>query len=274
MSDSQDLDIDLEKQYTGNSCTEAEMPKPYPTMSQQSFRHDDNNIYINEIPIDKNEFITAFGGALEVGARPETSGFRDYANPVPAGLAAFSASAMSLGFILMRARDVTHSNVLLGAFLTTAGVVDLIVGVLCFIIGNSWAACTFLMFGGFWSSYSFLLMNVGNIVEAYSSTKEYQEAIAFYILPWCIFSFALWLCTLKSTVSLTSLMFSIWLFLTLITISYFTASVATFKATGFFCILAGLLGFYNTYAGLADKTNSYFVLSSIPLPNYATTPNS
>lgn len=270
MSDS--AEVDLEKQVTSDSIPE-DMPKTYPTLSQQSFRHDNDNIYINEVPISKKEFVTAFGGALEVGARVHTSNSLDYANPVPAGLAAFSASAMSLGFVLMRAKGVTHSNVLLGAFLTTSGIVEIIVGVLCFIIGNTWGACTFLMFGGFWSSYSFILMDVGHISAAYSSTKEYQEVIGFFILPWCLFSFALWLCTVKSTVALTSLMFFVWLFLTLITISYFINSVEVFKATGFFCILAGLLGFYNMYAGIADKTNTYLIFKPTPLPNYATKPD-
>lgn len=270
MSDANNFD--LEKQSTCDSSPEQLMPQACNTISHQSFHHDAKNIYINEVPIPKKDFVTAFGGALEVGSRPQTASLRDYANPVPAGLAAFSASAMSLGFVLMRAKNVTHSNVLLGAFLTTSGLVEIIVGVLCFIIGNTWAACTFLMFGGFWSSYSFILMNVGNISEAYTSTKEYQDVIAFYILPWSLFSFALWLCTLKSTLPLTSLMFFVWLFLTLITISYFTNSVNTFKATGFFCILAGLLGFYNMYAGIADKTNAYLVCTTIPLPNYATEP--
>lgn len=267
-------EIDLENQTDASSLEEQQMPKIFNTVSTQSFRHDKDNIYINDVPIPKKEFVTAFGGALEVGARPQTSSFVDYANPVPAGLAAFSASCISLGFVLMQARHVTHSNVLIGAFLTTSGLVCLIVGILCFIIGNTWAACTFLMFGGFWSSFSFLLMDVGHVSAAYSSTSEYQQAIAFYILPWCMFSFALWMCTVKSTVSLTLLMFNIWVFLMLLTIAYFINSTNVFKATGFFLITAGIVGFYNMYAGIADPTNAYITIKPIPLPNYATKPAS
>lgn len=268
-------DYDLEKQDslpTHRSSVEGGFPKAIQTMSHQSFRHDRDNIYINEVPIDKKAFITAFGGALEVGARERTTEQKDYANPVPAGLAAFSASAMALGFVTMRARSVSHSNVLLVAFLTTSGLVELIVGILCFVIGNTWAACTFLMFGGFWSSYSFLLMNVGNIREAYPTLSEYNQVVGFYFLPWCIFSFALWICTLKSTVSLTSLMFFIWFFILLLTIATFIGSVPVFKAGGFFCIFAAILGFYNMFAGLADTTNSYFVIKPILLPNAASEP--
>lgn len=249
-----------------------EFPRAIQTTSHQSFRHDRDNIYINDVPIDKREFVTAFGGAMEVGARAKTSELRDYANPVPAGLAAFSASVMSLGLITMQARSVTHSNVLLVAFLTTSGVVELIVGVLCFVVGNTWAACTFLMFGGFWSSYSFLLMDVGNIAASYDSVHEYNQAVAFYFLPWCIFSFCLWLCTLKSTLALSSLMFSIWFWILLLTIATFVNSVNVFKAGGFFLIFSGILGFYNMYAGFADSTNSYVIAKPFLLPNAATEP--
>lgn len=265
------MDYDLEKQDSlPEHRSDATADVVNKVATNQTFRHDKDHIYINDTAIPKHEFVTAFGGALEVGAREKTHQFRELANPVPAGLAAFSASAMSLGFVSMRARSVTHSNVLLVAFLTTSGLVELIVGILCFVIGNTWAACTFLMFGGFWSSYSFLIMDLGNIVEAYPTVSEYNQVVGFYLLPWCIFSFALWGCTWKSTLPLTSLMFFIWLFILLLTIAAFTASVNMYKAGGFFCIFASILGFYNMFAGLADPTNSYFVIKPWQMPNYAT----
>lgn len=232
-----------------------------------SFRHDKENIYINDVAIPKKEFTQAFGGTLEVGPREKTTEMIEYGNPVPAGLGAFSASAMSLGLVQMHARGVTGANTLLGAFLTTAGLIEVIVGVLCFIVGNTWASCTFLMFGGFWSSYAFLLMDVGGIAASYATPHEYAQSIALYFLPWSIFSFGLWLCTFKSTVALSALMFLVWLFVFLFTIAQFIDSVRVFKAGGFFAILAGVLGFYNMQAGLLDKSNAYFTFKPIPLPN-------
>jgi succinate-acetate transporter protein len=242
-------------------------PRVDHTVSHRSFRHDDDHIYINEVPISKKEFTEAFGGAFEVGPREKTKELIEYANPVPAGLGAFSASAISLGLVQMHARHVHAANTLLGAFLTTSGLGEIIVGILCFVIGNTWAACTFLMFGGFWSSYAFVLMNVGGIAESYATTDEYAQSVAIFFLPWAIFSFCLWLCTLRSTLALSTLMFFIWFFVFLFTIAQFIGSVKLFKAGGFFAILAGVLGFYNMFAGLADRTNSYFVIKPIPLPN-------
>lgn len=252
---------------TANTNDKEGMTNVVHSLTKQSFRHDNDHIYINDVPINKKEFTLAFGGAFEVGTREKTRELIEYANPVPAGLGAFSASAISLGLVQMHAREVHTANALLGAFLTTAGLIEVIAGILCFIIGNTWACCTFLMFGGFWSSYAFVLMDVGGIAASYSSPNEYAQAIAIFFLPWSIFSFCLWLCTFRSTLALSSLVFFVWLFVILFTIAQFISSVKLFKAGGFFAVLAGCIGFYNMLAGLLDKTNAYFTLRPVPLPN-------
>lgn len=257
---------DVEKNGGGSDSNEG-FPRVDHEISHTSFRHDNDHIYINNVPISKHEFTNAFGGTFEVSAREKTRELKEYGNPVPAGLGAFAASALSLGLVQMHARSVTMANTLLGAFLTTSGLVEIIVGILCFIIGNTWASCTFLMFGGFWSSYSFVLMDVGNISTSYASEYEFSQSIGIFFLPWVIFSFTIWLCTWRSTFALSLLIFLIFFFVLLFTIAQFIGSVKLFKAGGFFCILAGCVGFYNMLAGLADKTNSYFIVKPINLPN-------
>ena len=262
---------DLEKQANDDSTGSNEgFPRVDHQLTHKSFRHDDDHIYINDVPIKKTEFTQAFGGTFEVSRREKTRELREYANPVPAGLGAFSASAISLGLVQMHAKHVHEANTLLGAFLTTSGLVEVIVGVLCFVIGNTWASCTFLMFGGFWSSYAFVLMDVGGIAASYSSAAEYGQSVAIFFLPWAMFSFFLWICTWKSTVALSLLMFLIWFFVLLFTIAQFISSVNLFKAGGFFAIFAGCVGFYNMLAGLADKTNTYFIIKPVLLPNQPT----
>ncbi|ODV87382.1 hypothetical protein CANARDRAFT_5921 [[Candida] arabinofermentans NRRL YB-2248] len=266
MSQSDSFNQDIEKQTTLEPGTN--VGRHNSTIS--TFRHDKENIYINDVSIPKDDFIYAFGGSLNVGARKQTSQSRHLGDPVPAGLAAFSCTVISLGLVHMHARHVTAPNVLLGAFLTTSGLVELIVGILCFIVGNTWACCTFLMFGGFWSSYSFVLMDVGSPSAAYASdTDGYAQCVALYLLPWAIFSFFLFACTWRSTWALSILLFLIWFFIFLFTIAQFINSVKLYKAGGFFCLMSGIAGFYNMYAGLIDETNSYFVIKPFYMPNAA-----
>jgi len=262
---------DVEKYAATTDNHTGEYPERVATTQSRgtSFKYDRNNIYINEVPINKDDFLYAFGGNLTVGKRKVQPQASQYGDPVPAGLAAFSCTVLTLGLTEMHARGVTLANTLIGALLTTSGLVDIIVGVLCFVVGNTWASCTFLMFGGFWSSYAFLLINIGGISEAYPTTTEYGQGIALFFLPWAIFTFCLWACTWKSTWPLSSLMFCIWFFILLFVIGQFIGSVKVYKAGGFFCILSGVLGFFNMFAGLADKSNSYFIVKPWFMPHAA-----
>ncbi len=269
MSDS--FSKDVEKYTVTAEDQSADYPERVITNQSRatSFRYDKKNIYINEVPIPKDDFVYAFGGSLNVGKRVSTPQEKQYADPVPTGLAAFSCTVFPLGLILMHAGGVTVSNVLIGAFLTTSGLVDLIVGILCFIVGNTWACCTFLLFGGFWSSYALLLMDVGGVSASYPTTAEYDKSIALFFLPWAIFTFCLWACTWKSTWPVFLLMFVVWIFILLLVIGQFIGSVKIFKAGGFFCFMAGVLGLYNMFAGLADESNSYFIMKPWFMPHAA-----
>lgn len=263
---------DLEKQVNTSDASQGTnegFPRVDHELTHKSFHHDDEHIYINNVPIRKDDFTQAFGGTFEVGPRRKTKLFRTLGNPIPAGLGCFASSAMSIGLVQMHARGVTEANVLIGAFLTTSGLGEIIVGILCFIIGNGWACCTFIMFGGFWSSYAFVLMDIGNMSAAYETEEQYAQAIALFFCPWAIFAFWLWTCTWKSTFALSLLIFLIWFFVFLFTIAQFIGSVRLYKAGGFFAIFAGVVGFYNMTAGMAEKTNTYFTLSPLPLPNQA-----
>lgn len=252
---------DLEKQATFG----AEAARNNSVVS--TFRHDDKNIYINDVPIDKDEFVYAFGGTFQTGPHKVTDNFRKFGNPVPAGLAAFSTGTITLGLIQMHARGVQLPHVLIGAFLTISGLIEVISGIWCIVIDNTWAATVFLMFGGFWSSYGILLTPGFGIADAYGSeTDEFNQAVALYFLSWALFSFLLWLCTLKSTWPMTILMFLVWLFVLLFTIGQFLGSVKVFKAGGFFCLMSGIVGFYNCFAGMANSDNSYFTIKPWYLP--------
>ncbi|GME79425.1 unnamed protein product [Ambrosiozyma monospora] len=63
-------------------------------------------------------------------------------------------------------------------------------------------------------------------------------------------------------------MFCVWMFILLFCIGQFLGSVKVYKAGGFFCLMSGVFGMYNVYAGLADPTNSYFVVKPLPLPQF------
>ncbi|VUG19802.1 DEBR0S5_12354g1_1 [Brettanomyces bruxellensis] len=166
--------------------TSLQIPERFITNQSRatSFRYDKKNIYINEVPIPKDDFVYAFGGSLTSAKRVATPQEKQYADPVPTGLASFSCTVFPLGLILMHAGGVTVSNVLIGAFLTTSGLVDLIVGIMCFIVGKYMGLLYF-------PSLVVLVLIcfsingcLGGVSASYPTTGEYDKSIALFFLPW------------------------------------------------------------------------------------------
>lgn len=66
-------------------------------------------------------------------------------------------------------------------------------------------------YGGFWISTAIILTPGGFEIESqYATTGDFYTAFGFYIFGWFIFTFILWLCTLKSTVAFSSLLLTVW----------------------------------------------------------------
>lgn len=78
----------------------------------------------------------------------------------------------------------------------------------------------------------------------------------------------LWLLTLRSTVIFSSLIFFVWLTFLMLGISYIEAqnspegmpNVPLTRAGGAFGIIAAFLAWYNMWAGIADSSNSFFLV--------------
>jgi succinate-acetate transporter protein len=74
------------------------------------------------------------------------------------------------------------------------------------------------------------------------------------------------LCTLKSTVAFVSLFFVIDIAILLIALSYFFPNAqelpneGLMKAGGPLAFLGAFLAWYNAFAGIADNSNSFFVV--------------
>jgi len=98
-------------------------------------------------------------------------------------------------------------------------------------------------------------------------------SFGFYLFGWFIFTFLLLLCTLRSTVAFFMLFFTLdmaFLFLALAYILPVDKGTAPMpgclKAGGVFGLLASFLAWYNALAGIADKSNSFFVVPVAHFP--------
>lgn len=226
--------------------------------------------------------LPAFGGEFQPGLYRPIEG-RKFANPAPLGLSAFALTTFVLSCVNLQARGVTAPNVAVPLALGYGGLVQLLAGMWEMAVGNTFGATALSSYGGFWIAYGILLTPNWNILGAdgpYATAGKAagdphmaNSAVGFFLTGWFIFTTILMLCTLRSTIMFFSLFFTLDLaFLMLACGEYATnngaakAAVQLTKAGGGFGMLAAFLAWYNAFAGIADTSNSFFLIPVFHFP--------
>lgn len=103
-------------------------------------------------------------------------------------------------------------------------------------------------------------------------TSQFYTAFSFYLYGWFIFTFILWVLTLRSTVAFSSLFLTVWLTFLFLATSYLdaqstgTPNVGLTRAGGATGIIAAFIAWWNMLAGLADPGNSFFLVPVMHFP--------
>lgn len=227
---------------------------------------DNDYIIIGKKRYDKSDLYTAFGGTLTPGLSLPPA--YNFANPVPLGLCAFSMTTFVLSMFNANAQGVHTPNVVVGLAAFYGGAIQLFAGMWDIILGNTFGGTALCSYGGFWLSFMAIYIDSFGIVKAYEGhMDQFENAVGFFLLAWCIFTVMLTMCTLKSTVAFFSLFFSLSVTFLLLAIGKLANSEGTTRAGGVVGIICSFIGFYNAFVGAANRNNSYFVPKVIPLPN-------
>jgi len=225
----------------------------------------------------------AFGGEFQPGLYKPTTG-RKFANPAPLGLSAFALTTFVLSLINVGVRGVTEPNIVVALAFGYGGLIQLLAGMWEMAVGNTFGATALSSYGGFWISLAIVLTPGGfDIVAAYATTaadgtatgagvNDFNNAFGFFLIGWWIFTTVLLLCTLRSTVAFFMLFFNLDLAFLLLAIGHLQADAAgvplgkALVAGGYFGIFAAFLAWYNALAGIADDSNSFFVIPVAHFP--------
>jgi len=217
--------------------------------------------------------LAAFGGQFQPGLyRAPKSNF---ANPAPLGLSAFALTTFVLSLINLGTKDVHEPNIVVAAAFGYGGLVQLLAGMWEMAVGNTFGATALSSYGGFWISFAIILTPGGfEIVEALGggTSAEFHHSFGFFLMGWFIFTFILLLCTLRSTVAFCSLFFTLDMAFLLLGIGYLnlnpdnSTNTGCIRAGGAFGILAAFIAWYNAFAGIADSSNSFFVVPVVHFP--------
>ncbi|KAL2163634.1 hypothetical protein VTH06DRAFT_5692 [Thermothelomyces fergusii] len=228
---------------------------------------------------DDQARLPAFGGEFQPGLWKPIE-HRKFANPAPLGLSAFALTTFVLSCVNLRARGVSTPNIAVPLAFGYGGLVQLLAGMWEMAVGNTFGATALSSYGGFWIAYGILLTPHWNIlgaggpyVEPGSSDRTVNSAVGFFLTGWFIFTTILLLCTLRSTVMFFLLFFTLDLAFLMLACSEYalnnhadTAAEKLTQAGGGFGILAAFLAWYNAFAGIADSSNSFFLIPVFHFP--------
>ncbi|KAE8378926.1 GPR1/FUN34/yaaH family-domain-containing protein [Aspergillus bertholletiae] len=215
-----------------------------------------------------------FGGEFQPGLYKSVE-HRKFGNPAPLGLSAFALTTFVLSAINMQTRGITEPNIVVALAFGYGGLVQLLAGMWEMAVGNTFGATALSSYGGFWLSFAIILTPGGfEIVKTLSSAGPYEfdDSFGLFLFGWFIFTTILLFCTLRSTVAFFLLFFFLDLTFLLLGIGYLHRNAEgkpnppVIMAGGFFGFLSAFAAWYNALAGLADDSNSFFILPVAHFP--------
>ncbi|OAP58764.1 hypothetical protein AYL99_06061 [Fonsecaea erecta] len=218
--------------------------------------------------------LPAFGGEMQPGLYRSVSQ-RKFANPAPLGLSAFALTTFVLSLINLQVRNLGVPSIIISLAFSYGGLVQLLAGMWEMAIGNTFGATALSSYGGFWIAFAIILTPGGFQIEATVEEAAGQAAwlnsIGFFLMGWFIFTTILLLCTLKSTVAFCSLFFMLDIALLMLSCAYlYPQNGAPHRglthAGGGFGIVTSFLAWYNAFAGIADTSNSFFIVPVAHFP--------
>ncbi|KAJ6187192.1 hypothetical protein N7519_002100 [Penicillium mononematosum] len=202
---------------------------------------------------------------------------RKFANPAPLGLCAFALTTFVLSAVNMGTLDISHPNIVVGLAFGYGGLVQLLSGMWEMAVGNTFGATALSSYGGFWLAFAIVLtpggFQIGTALGEFSSDpSEFYNSMGLFLMGWFIFTTIMLFCTLKSTVAFFLLFFTLDLTFLLLGIAYLqrgpdghpNANIQ--KAGGLFGFLAAFAAWYNALAGIADTSNSFFIIPVAHFP--------
>lgn len=241
--------------------------------SRQRNRYDYGGNPLAHANTNESARLQAFGGELQPGLYRPTA-HRKFANPAPLGLSAFALTTFLLSLINLGTKGLSEPSLVIGAAFGYGGLVQLLAGMWEMAVGNTFGATALSSYGGFWIGTAIILTPGGFQIEqtlTADGPSPFYFSFSMYLFGWFIFTTVLLICTLKSTVAFFFLFFTLDLAFLMLGLSYYYftpagPNVPLLRAGGAFGIIAAFAAWYNALAGIADSSNSFFVIPVLHFP--------
>ncbi len=178
------------------------------------------------------------------------------ANPAPLGLAGFALTTLILSLINAGILTGSSMAIVVSLALAYGGVGQLIAGWWDFKNGNTFGGVAFTSYGLFWWSFAaFVFLFQG---------KDAGNVVAWYLLAWGIFTFYMWIGTLKGARPVMIVFLLLWITFVLLALGGFANAAAGSGLTQIGGIVGLLTAIAAFYASARTIINDAFGKEMLP----------
>jgi len=175
-----------------------------------------------------------------------------FSNPASLGLAGFALTTWLLSMINAGWFSGESMGLVLAVALAYGGTAQAIAGIMELPRGNTFGATAFLSYGAFWWSFAlFVLFLHDKVPEAF---------VGWYLFLWGVFTFYMWLASLRAAKALQLIFLALWITFFLLAAGEWTGIDGVHKAGGYMGLLTAALAFYLSAAEVINDTHQRTVL--------------
>ncbi len=176
------------------------------------------------------------------------------ANPAPLGLLGFGMTTVLLN--LHNAGIYALGTMVLAMGLFYGGMAQIFAGWMEWKKGNTFGTTAFSSYGLFWETLVFLLL-----MKSWGWWPGAEAgAMVAYLFMWGLFTFVMWIATLKHNKALQVVFLTLWILFWLLAIKDATGSVLIGRIAGWEGIFCGLSAVYLALAEVLNETYGKTVL--------------
>jgi len=175
-----------------------------------------------------------------------------FSNPAPLGLAGFALTTWLLSMINAGWFSADGMNLVLAVALAYGGTAQIIAGVMELPRGNTFGATAFVSYGAFWWSFALFVLFLHDKVPA--------AFVGWYLFLWGVFTFYMWLASLRSARALQLIFLALWITFFLLAAGEWTGMGILHVAGGYVGLITAILAFYLSAAEVINESHQRMVL--------------
>ncbi|MCF3948839.1 acetate uptake transporter [Acidiphilium sp. AL] len=175
------------------------------------------------------------------------------ANPAPVGLFAFALTTWLLSLVNADFLSGASVPLILAMAFAFGGSIQIIVGVMEFVKGNTFGVAAFGGYGAFWWSFA--------LFEEFFLRHVPASAVSWYLVVWAAFSITLWISSFAINWALNATLFAAWVTLLFLAAAPVFGDHTLTVLGGYGGLVTAVLAFYLATATLLNEIHGRTILA-------------